>query len=35
MWWWFVVPVLYFALLVLIAYKSGKELKDDIKKGKV
>ena len=33
MWWWFLIPVLQFALLALIAYKSGKELKEDIRKG--
>ncbi len=35
MWWWFMIPVLHFALLALVAYKSGKELKDDIRKDKL
>ncbi len=34
MWWWFMIPVLHFALVALIAYKSGKELKEDIRKGR-
>ena len=29
------IPVLYFALLALIAYRPGKELKDDIRKDKL
>jgi len=29
------IPVLHFALLALIAYKSGKELKEDIEKHKL
>ncbi len=33
MWWWFMIPVLIFAVLALIAYISGKELKEDIRKG--
>ncbi len=28
------IPVLIFAVLALIAYKSGKELKEDIRKGR-
>ncbi len=28
------IPVLHFALVALIAYKSGKELKEDIRKGR-
>ena len=32
MWWWFLIPVLIFAVLALIAYESGKELKEDIRK---
>ncbi|MBA7581171.1 hypothetical protein ES708_23073 [subsurface metagenome] len=33
MWWWFLIPVLIFAVVGLIAYVSGKELKEDIRKG--
>ncbi|MBA7562428.1 hypothetical protein ES708_04080 [subsurface metagenome] len=29
------IPVLHFALLALIAYKSGKELREDIEKGRL
>ncbi len=35
MWWWFMIPVLQFALLALMAYQSGKELKEDIRKGRI
>ncbi|MBA7591278.1 hypothetical protein ES708_33430 [subsurface metagenome] len=31
MWWWFMIPILIFAVVALIAYKSGKELKEDIR----
>ncbi|MBA7546380.1 hypothetical protein ES705_38770 [subsurface metagenome] len=32
--WWFLSPILIFAVIALIAYKSGKELKEDIRKGR-
>jgi len=32
MWWWFMITILFFAVLALMAYKSGKELKEDIRK---
>ncbi len=35
MWWWLLIPILQFALVALIAYKSGKELKEDIEKYKL
>ena len=33
MWWWVLIPILLFAMLALIAGRSGKELKEDIRKG--
>jgi len=32
MWWWYLVLILIFAGIALISYRSGKELKEDIKK---
>ncbi len=34
MWWCVIVSVLIFAVVALISYRSGKELKEDIKKYK-
>ena len=35
MWWWYLMPVLIFAVVALISYQSGKELKEDIRKDKL
>jgi len=35
MWWWYLMPVLIFAVVALISYRSGKELKEDIRKYKL
>ncbi len=31
--WWLLIPILIFGLIALISHRSGKELKEDIKKG--
>jgi len=33
MWWLCLIPVLIFGLIALTSYTSGKELREDIKKG--
>ena len=33
--WWCLVPILIFLAMTLISYKSGKELKEDIRKDKL
>jgi len=33
MWWWYLIPILWFLVMALISYRSGKELKGDIRRG--
>ncbi|MBA7501013.1 hypothetical protein ES704_03775 [subsurface metagenome] len=33
MWWWYSIPILLLSAIALQSYISGKELKEDIKKG--
>jgi heme/copper-type cytochrome/quinol oxidase subunit 2 len=30
--WWYLIPILIFSAVALISYRSGKELKEDIRK---
>jgi hypothetical protein len=32
MWWWYLTPILVLGFIALISYRSGKELKEDIRK---
>ena len=34
MWWW-LIPILILSVISLISYRSGKELKEDIRKDKL
>jgi len=33
--WWYSIPILILSAIALIPYKSGKELKEDIRKDKL
>ena len=33
--WWCLIPILIFSAMASISYKSGKELKEDIRKDKL
>ena len=33
--WWYLIPILILSAIALISYRSGKELKEDIRKDKL
>jgi heme/copper-type cytochrome/quinol oxidase subunit 2 len=33
--WWYLIPILIFSVVALMSYRSGKELKEDIRKYKL